>query len=195
MTVRRAAGFTLMETLVMLVLVSFSVLLMFQMLGSYRIAQARVVAQGGGIDRQALFDAWFSESVQGLRAVEAAPLEGEATAFDGTTLNPLLASPGAPVAIGWRLEPGPSGVALHYLEDGVERWSLPLRDTEAAHFLYLDTAGAAHEAWPPALGVQQALPASVALVRTGVAGSRVVVASVRGPLEPQYLPFELWEDL
>lgn len=194
MSARRAAGFTLMETLVMLVLVSFSVLLMFQMLGSYRIAQARVVAQGGGIDRQALFDAWFSESVQGLRAIEAAPMQGSAEAFDGTTLNPLLASPGAPVAIGWRLEAGPDGMALRYLEDDVERWALPLRDTDGARFVYLDADGTVHEAWPPAMGVQQALPASVGLVREGVAGQRVVVASVRGPLEPQYLPFELWED-
>lgn len=194
MTCRRAVGFTLMETLVMLVLVSFSVLLMFQMLGSYRIAQSRVVAQGGGIDRQALFDAWFSESVQGLRAIEAAPLQGSAEAFAGTTLNPLLASPGAPVSIGWRLEQGPDGTALRYLEGDVEHWALPLRDTDNARFVYLDAEGGLHDAWPPAMGVQMALPTSVALVREGVAGQRVVVASVRGPLEPQYLPFELWED-
>ena len=191
---RRAMGFTLMETLVMLVLVSFAVLLMFQMLGSYRIAQARVVAQGGIVDRQALFDAWFAESVQGLRAMEAAPLQGTADAFGGTSLNPLLASPGAPAAIGWRLVPDEDGLALAYEEGGVERWSLALRDTDAARFVYLDAGGAVHEAWPPAVGVQQALPASIGLVRDGVAGDRVVVASVRGPLEPQYLPFELWED-
>lgn len=190
----RATGFTLMETLVMLVLVSFAVLLMFQMLGSYRIAHARVVAQGGVVDRQALFDAWFSESVQGLRAMESAPLQGSADAFAGTTLNPLLASPGAPVQISWQLARDGDGTTLAYLEGGQERWSLPLRDTDSAYFLYLDATGATHEAWPPELGVQQALPASVALVREGTGGERVVVASVRGPLEPQYLPFELWED-
>lgn len=191
---RRAAGFTLMETLVMLVLVSFTVLLMFQMLGSYRIAQARVVAQGGNVDRQALFDAWFSDSVQGLRAMDAVPLQGSAGAFSGTSLNPLLASPGAPVTIGWRIVAGADGPTLAYLESGTERWTLPLRDTDAARFVYLDGAGTVHDAWPPALGVQQALPASIALVREGVAGDRVVVASVHGPLDPQYLPFELWED-
>lgn len=190
----RVAGFTLMETLVMLVLVSFTVLLMFQMLGSYRIAQARVVAQGGIVDRQALFDAWFTDSVQGLRAMDAAPLEGSGEGFAGTSLNPLVASPGAPVSIGWRLVPGDDGLALAYVEAGVERWSLPLRDTDAARFAYVDASGGLHEGWPPAVGLQQALPASIALVREGVAGDRVVVASVRGPLEPQYLPFELWQD-
>ena len=102
--------------------------------------------------------------------------------------------PGAPVSIGWRLVPGEAGLALAYLESGVERWSLPLRDTDTARFVYLDAAGAVHEAWPPDAGLQQALPASIALVREGVAGDRVVVASVHGPLEPQYLPFELWQD-
>lgn len=190
----RPTGFTLMETLVMLVLVSFTVLLMFQMLGSYRIAQSRVVAQGGIVDRQALFDAWFTDSVQGLRAMESAPLEGTGEAFSGTTLNPLVASPGAPVSIGWRLVPGEDGLALAYVEGGVDRWSLPLRDTDAARFAYLDANGELHEGWPPAMGLQQALPASIALVREGVAGDRVVLAAVRGPLDPQYMPFELWQD-
>ena len=41
------AGFTLMEMLVTLVLISFATMLMFQMLGSYRVARERVQAQAG----------------------------------------------------------------------------------------------------------------------------------------------------
>lgn len=191
----RVRGFTLMETLVMLVLVSFAVLLMFQMLGSYRIARERFVAQAGGVDRQGLFETWFADSVHGLRAMDVAPLQGAADRFAGTTLNPLLASPGAPVPVEWRLEDAAAGgVVLHYLEGGTERWALPLRETEVARFVYVDASGATHEAWPPALGVQEALPAAVGLVREGIAGTRTQVAAVYGPLTPQYLPAELWQD-
>ena len=57
-----------MEMLVTLVLISFATMLMFQMLGSYRVARERVQAQAGLIDRQALFQAWFRDSVHGLYA-------------------------------------------------------------------------------------------------------------------------------
>ena len=41
----KGGGFTLMEMLVTLVLISFATMLMFQMLGSYRIANERVRGQ------------------------------------------------------------------------------------------------------------------------------------------------------
>ena len=56
-----ASGFTLMEMLVTLVLISFATMLMFQMLGSYRLANDRVREQAGSIDRRALFQAWFRD--------------------------------------------------------------------------------------------------------------------------------------
>ena len=67
---RRPTGFSLMEMLVTLMLVSFATMLMFQMLGSYRIARERVQGQSGLIDRQALFQDWFRDSVHGLFIAE-----------------------------------------------------------------------------------------------------------------------------
>ena len=90
------SGFTLMETLVMLVLLSFSVLLMFQMLGSYRIAHERVAAQSERISKAALVHAWLAETLAGQFALKDTPLRGDDLSVAGVTLNPLYASPGAP---------------------------------------------------------------------------------------------------
>lgn len=194
--IRRAPpGFTLMETLVMLVLVSFSVLLMFQMLGTYRVARERVVSVGAGIDREALFEDWYADSVGGLHAVDGAPLSGDEAAFSAVTLNPMLAGPGAPVQVRWSLEAGPDGTwTVRYAEAGEERWSLPLATREPPRFAYVDEAGKVHASWPPDLGLQQALPRAVALVRGAGADERVHAVAVRGPLEAVDLPFEMEQD-
>src|SRR5690606_14225497 len=150
------------ETLVMLVLVSFAVLLMFQMLGSYRIARERVAAQAGGIDRQALFDAWFRDSVHGLRALEGSAFEGDAGTFAGLSLNPLFATRGATVPMRWTLEQAGDGAWwIAYEEAGEPRFRLPLAGTGMPRFAYFDEAGERHDVWPPGLGEQRALPASV----------------------------------
>lgn len=171
-----------METLVMLVLVSFSVLLMFQMLGSYRIARERVAAQSERIDRQVLFDAWFGDTVRGLYALKAEPLRGESLTFSGLSMNPLMASPGAPTAFSWRLDfTAAQGWVATYSEHGAVRWSLPLGNTREARFIYFDAEGDELDRWPPALGLQEELPRAIALVREDDGGSRVRMASVYGP--------------
>lgn len=192
----RAPGFTLMETLVMLVLVSFSVLLMFQMLGTYRVARERFVARGADIDREALFSGWFADSIGGLHAVDGQPLDGGASSFSAVTLNPLLAQPGAPVPIQWTLEPAPvdGGWSVVYSEAGEVRWTLPLATPDVPSFVYLDQGGAVHETWPPALGVQRMLPQAIALIRGSIEGGRVQVAAVRGPLDPVYAPYQLEQE-
>ena len=189
-------GFTLMETLVMLTLVSFAVLLMFQMLGTYRIARERFVAQSGSIDRQALFDAWFSDSVEGLHATEAVPFRGDASRFSGQTLNPLYASPGAPAPVEWSVRSGRDGEwTVHYAESGTERWRLPIGAARAVRFAYLDADGKERRRWPPEQGLQSGLPASVALVREEDGGAeRLRVATVLGPLLPRDEPFQLEQE-
>ncbi|MEG3191871.1 hypothetical protein [Lysobacter sp. D1-1-M9] len=191
----RSFGFTLMETLVMLVLVSLSVLLMFQMLGAYRIARERAAAQAGDIDRQALFDAWFLESVRGLHALEDAPLEGGASGFSAVTLNPLYGSPGAPTPISWELvAQAGADTMVRYHEDGEQRWQLPLRDGQPGRFAFVDSQGGLHDSWPPEQGMQDALPASVALLSGAGTEARLRLASVRGPLQPQVVPFQLEQE-
>lgn len=180
-------GFTLMEMLVTLVLISFATMLMFQMLGSYRIARERVQAQAGLIDRQALFQAWFRESVHGLYTAPNLQFAGNREAFTGTTLNPLYALEGTPTPVGWALRKNADGaVEVAYSEEGRERWSLRLQGASGAHFVYLDENWRETDAWPPKLGLvkPEALPALVGLVREGGNGDSPQLAAVLGPLEP-----------
>lgn len=185
--IRPATGFTLMETLVMLMLVSLAAALMFQMLDGYRVAQQRVAARAAGIDRASLLDAWIADSIGGLVANSTQPFEGSEHEFRGTTLNPLLGSPGAPSDLRWQLDAD----GIVYSESGQERWVLPVRDMDTARFVYLDADGEVHRQWPPARGVQAPLPAAIAFVRGEGDAERVRVAAVRGPLVPVEIPFQL----
>lgn len=191
-----SAGFTLMETLVMLVLVSFAVLLMFQILGSYRVARERVGERVGQLDRRALFDDWFMDSVKGLHPDRDAPFKGTSTQFSGQSLNPLFAAPGAPIPLQWTLNQAGDGQwQVEYSEDGKARWSLPLADTREVRFVYLDDQGKQHDSWPPDLGLQEGLPAAVALLQTGDGPMRTRVAAVHGPLLPREQdPFQLEQE-
>lgn len=189
-----SAGFTLMETLVMLVLVSMAATMMFQMLNSYRIAQQRVAAQAGQLDRTTLFEAWLVDGVRGLRAEPGQPFAGSRSGFEGVTLNPLFGSGGAPSGIKWELRPTSGGGEIAYAEAGQDRWSMPLRDFEGARFVYFDREGKQHDQWPPAKGLQESLPAGVGFVRGTGALERVRLASVSGPLVVRDDPFELEQE-
>ncbi|HWS78711.1 MAG TPA: prepilin-type N-terminal cleavage/methylation domain-containing protein [Thermomonas sp.] len=187
MTAGRTRGFTLMEMLVTLMLVSFATMLMFQTLGSYRIARERVQGQSGLIDRQALFQDWFRDSVHGLFIAEGLQFSGERTRFRGTSLNPLFAPEGSPTLVQWTIEEDGERAAIAYAEDGVERWRVRLARADTAHFAYLDETGKESATWPPARGLQDArpsLPAVVVLSRTLGGREIIQTAAVLGPLKP-----------
>ncbi|GAB1408571.1 type II secretion system protein [Thermomonas brevis] len=193
----RPAGFTLMEMLVTLMLVSFASMLMFQMLGSYRVAKERAMAQSGAVDRQALFAAWFRDSVQGLHASERIAFKGEAMQWSGPSLNAAYLTTGVPVEAGWSLARESARTwELRYLEDGEVRWTLQLAYTGRARFVYLDEKGEPSPEWPAKLGVSLPLPAAIALVREDEDGTPMptILAAVRGTRKPPYAPFELEQE-
>ena len=184
---RKTSGFTLMEMLVTLVLISFATMLMFQMLGSYRIANDRVRGQAGNIDRHALFQEWFRDSVHGLYAAPKLHFVGDPAQFSATTLNPLYAPEGSPTPIEWSLRADDEGVAeIVYAEDGREQWHLPLQGGGEVEFAYFDADWRETDTWPPKLGKvsPEALPAVVGLVRRFEDGDRPLLVAVLGPLEP-----------
>lgn len=182
---RAVSGFTLMEVLVTLVLISLATMLMFQMLGSYRVARERVQAQSGMIDRQALFTAWFRGSVQGLFIDHGLTFSGSESRFEGTTLNPLYATAASPTLVRWELQAADAGTEIVYVEGGRERWRQVLARTQRARFAFLDEEGRRHDAWPPKSGPQDALlPSTVLLLREGPGVDPSLAAAVLGPLKP-----------
>lgn len=187
MSARRPGGFTLMEMLVTLMLVSFATMLMFQMLGSYRIARERVRGQVGVIDRQALFQAWFRDSVHGLFIAEGLQFTGDASRFRGTSLNPMYAPEGSPTDVEWSIVQEGGRTVIVYAEDRQVRWQVPLARADVARFAYLDEAGKETDAWPPKQGLVDArpsLPAVVVLTRTFRGREVLQAAAVLGPLKP-----------
>lgn len=184
---RVASGFTLMEMLVTLILISFATMLMFQMLGSYRIALERVGAQAAGIDREALLQAWFRDSVHGLYAAPRLHMTGDAARFAATTLNPLYAPEGSPTSIAWELQRADDGaMEVVYVESGIERWRMRRRPDAALRFVYFDAAGRQSREWPASRGKVdlESLPAMVGLVRDDDGVDRPLLAAVLGPLSP-----------
>lgn len=186
-----------MEALVTLMLISFVSLLMFQMLGNYRIAKERVVAQSGVIDRRALFGAWFRDSIRNLYATRDVPFRGDERRFTGVTVDPANGNVGAVTEMGWALrERQEGGWEMQYSEAGSVRWSAALADAGKVSFGYVDGEGEIHDAWPPDLGLAEGLPSAVVLRRDERGDTRALplVAAVRGSLKPIFSPYELEQD-
>lgn len=188
-----AAGFTLLETLVMLALVALAVSLMFQMLGNWRIVESRVSAQAARGSRDWLLMQWLDDSLRDLFASDAQPFRGDDLSLSGPSLSPLYASPGAPTMIAWRLDfDAREGWQLGYAENGESRWRVPLVGFREPRFVYLDRNGREHERWPPALGQHARLPHVVALLDSGDGppGRLVLLSAVRGPYDEVFSLYE-----
>lgn len=187
-----SAGFTLLETLVMLGLVALAVSLMFQMLGNWRIVESRVSAQAERGSRDWLLAQWLDDSLRDLFASDAHPFRGDDLSLSGQTLSPLYASPGAPTAIAWRLDfSATDGWQLGYNESGESRWQVALAGFAEPRFVYLDREGREHERWPPALGQHSDLPRAIALHDAGdERNSRLLLSAVHGPYDEVITPYE-----
>lgn len=178
---RRQSGFTLMEALVVLMLVSILVSLAFEMLGAYRIAKGRVFESSADTDRRALVQTWFADSVRGMVALPDAMPTGTSTKLAGVTLSPAMSAQGGPVPVEWELLGGDGRSTLIYREYGEEMWrySSWAEDTEP-RFVYAGDDGEASDRWPPALGEQTRLPSLVVLTSGGEGVSALAAAPRSG---------------
>lgn len=192
---RLARGLTLLEMIVVLLIASMALALGFQSLGQWRRAEGSITQMGGALRAAGLTASWWRESIRGLLPVKALPFSGARQEVSGITLAPVLESPGASMPVTWTLQPGSDGNIALLLREGEKTLALPLPDATEAHFMFIDKDGKPHAQWPPALGMQEDLPSTVALVQTLAGGrQRVWAASVSGSLKPLALPFELEQD-
>lgn len=195
-----AAGFTLLEMLVVMLIAGMALLLTTQALGQYQRAHTRAIASERVGREQRNSEAWFRDSVRGLQALAPMPgedarraFEGDARGFSDTTLAPVLQGQGIPTAQRWRIAARPAGNEQLELEEGDAKVVLSLPPASALRLHYVDAKGALHDRWPPALGAWPQLPDAIVLELAPVAGGAhgtLFAAAVLGPHDPVETPYE-----
>ena len=158
-----AAGLSLLETLVVLALISLLSTLMLQGLGAFASRYDTVQRVHRAAAFAALRQHWFTTSVRGLVpvGVEARRFQGDADFFHGTTLQPLAAESGLPVRARWHIDA--PGRAVMYAEDDADAWQMFASDGGRLAFAYADSEGGWHQRWPIASAPGEWLPRMIRL--------------------------------
>ena len=191
-------GFTLMEMLAVLTLVSLLGTLLVQALGFFAARYDAVKRSHRDAGVAALGQHWFASAVGGIVpvGVRERKFRGDAATFAGTTLQPLAGAGGVPAVVRWTVAPGTSSVV--YREQGLAAvaageiaWRLPVAGGDLS-FQYADGEGRWHDEWPVPEAPLEWTPSLIRLVGSGRAGAprtvwiaRVEAASYPMPNEDQ----------
>lgn len=185
---RHARGFTLLEALVTLVIVSLIVAVLMQALSQALLMRTSLIRYQRETREAALQEMWFRDTLAGAVAdlTDAyGPFRGTTTGLSVPTLAPL--SPGGLVRAQWRLEPVRGGSALVYEDPRVGATIVfpgPLRE---ASFAYLDREDEWRREWAPAADAD-VLPRAVRLRAIGPASDiDWLVPVVAAPRPPEFL--------
>ena len=164
----RAAGLTLVEMLVVLVLASLLGTMVVQGTGFFLGQYAQVKRAQLDANEAALFEHWFVSTVAAALAsrVETRHFVGNESAFEAVTLQPLAAEPGRPVRIRWSISQAEPRSVVYSEEDG-ELWTVLRLQNGAAEFQYADSEGRWHTAWPPEHADRHRTPRLVRLITSG----------------------------
>ena len=137
--------------LVVLVLVSLLGTLLVQGTGFFLGKYATVKRVHRDASVAALRQHWFISTVQAMvpSHIEARRFVGDASSFEGVTLQALAAEPGLPVRTRWSIEADGASQAVVYAQEDGESWTVLAADDEGGlAFQYADLAGAWHDRWP-----------------------------------------------
>lgn len=187
---RRARGMTLLEMLVVLGIAAMALTLGFQSLGQWRRADMAISSLTAQGREQLLVRNWLHASARALHPVADAVFSGDSDGWQGTTLQPVMASQGGATRVEWRAENGGTQVTLRLTEGG-NVLELPLPGVARMRFTYLDSEGTLHPQWPPALGQHDHLPAGIALVlETDTTPPRIWLSGVAGIRNPVMVMYE-----
>lgn len=153
------AGFTLLETVVTLVIVSLLVATLMQALSHALNLRTRILRVQQESRVALLQEAWFRETIAAAQADlddAAGNMEGSRQALAYATPLPLVDSGMSRVR--WWLQDDGAGLSLHYSDPAAADMVVvggPLQD---ASFSYLDHDGQWRDAWAPAPGEAERLP-------------------------------------
>jgi prepilin-type N-terminal cleavage/methylation domain-containing protein len=176
---RRGRGFTLLETVVTLVVVSLLVATLMQALNSALGLRTRLLRLQSEARTDYLQEAWFRETVAAAQpdlADAMGAMEGTPESLAYATPLPLVASGMSRVR--WWLAPVEGGVALHYADPAVPDLVVVRGPLHDARFSYLDHAGTWVDAWDPPADSPQRLPRLVRFQATTGKGSVLWMVSM-----------------
>ena len=183
---KTAQGLTLIEMLVVLVLVSLLSTLLIQGVGFFLGKYATVKRVHRASSLATLRQQWFISSVQAMvpSRLEARRFTGDASSFQGVTLQPLVAEPGLPVRARWFIGDDGEANSVVYAEEGGTTWTVWTADGVRLAFQYADAARQWHDRWPVASDTRERIPRMVRLIATN--GRTVWLASLN--LFPEPIP-------
>ncbi len=148
----RNRGFTLLEMMVVLVLVSLITVLLMQGFSFVVGLQERIRQQLVQIQDIELREQWFRSVVRSFhrgRNADDAQFTGNSEQFSGLVLQPLINDTGMPTKVYWAIERDGSEFILTYQEDQLEPATIMRWTTESPEFRYMDDSGNLTNTWPP----------------------------------------------
>ena len=183
---RAARGLTLIEMLVVLVLVSLLGTLLIQGAGFFLGQYAAVQRVHREASREELRRHWFVSTLQAMvpSKVETRRFAGDASSFEGVTLQALAGEPGRPLRVRWSIDAGGASPAVVYAEEDAAPWTVLRADDEALAFQYADSTRQWHERWPVTGDTLERIPRMVRLV----SGSGRTLWLARLDLFPEPVP-------
>ena len=182
---RREQGLTLVEMVAVLALVSLLSALLVQGVGHFLGQYATTKRIHREASLAALREHWFALTVQGMvpSRLEARRFAGDASSFEGVTLQPLAQRSGLPVRARWSIG-GDNANEVLYTEERGAAWTVFASHHEGLAFEYADSARNWHARWPLAVDAPERIPLMVRLVAAG----RRTLWLARLPLFPEPVP-------
>ncbi len=145
-------GFTLLEMLVVLVLVSLISTLLLQSLSYILQLRSHLQVHLDDLQHGAIQEAWFRSTTAGIITdyYDGKNIfQGTEREFSGLTLNPLEANLGALSPFAWQLQTEGGRTSLRYRKSDGEYWEVASWTGEPGTFRYMDIQGKWHTQWPP----------------------------------------------
>jgi general secretion pathway protein J len=181
----QTSGFTLLEVLVVLMIISLAVTLLIQGLSSVLQIRQKVrdnlLATKPAILQQTflrtLLSSMASDDIKGKHR-----FTGTAQKITGFSLAPLLSPQGVPVLVELHIEQKDEACTLHYAEPGSPSLLLGTWQQSRCHFSYLADEKKMSVEWVPPAGELIQLPSGIAFHVENTEGDQVfyLFAAIQG---------------
>lgn len=185
---RRRKGFTLLEMLVVLIIVSMISGILFEALGQIYKLQSRFGVHLAETQQGAMYNDWYRQIVQGIQNdynLGKDTFKGSSNSFTGVTTSPLSLDYGTPTGITLSLEYNSQNETtdLLYLASDHKTRLSSWPGQHSTKFIYVDDKGERHDVWPPEFGLWPQLPDMIMLQYQKDGEQQFLVAAPRGPKE------------